>query len=87
MKEQQEHYMTCSVCGEPFDMRDLTQVLYHEVHKPVPVISHGKVIFIGTKFIEGAWMEDMNERGVEIRDKERIEDEIAWEEMMEGQRE
>ena len=49
MKEQQEHYMTCSVCGDPFDMRDLTQVLYHEVHKPVPVIKQGKAIFVGKK--------------------------------------
>ncbi|KKM74639.1 hypothetical protein LCGC14_1398440, partial [marine sediment metagenome] len=28
----------CAVCGKEFDPADLTQVVYHEVHRPVPII-------------------------------------------------
>ena len=30
--------MICRVCGEEFDLTDLTQVFYHESHRPVPVL-------------------------------------------------
>lgn len=30
--------ITCNVCGKKFDPADLTQVAYHEVHRPVPVV-------------------------------------------------
>ena len=29
-----EHTMNCGVCGKPFDMRDLDQVVAHEHHGP-----------------------------------------------------
>jgi hypothetical protein len=37
MEDIQEHLMTCHECGEQFDMRDLSQVFYHEEvnHKPI----------------------------------------------------
>jgi DNA repair exonuclease SbcCD ATPase subunit len=31
----EEHAMVCPACGKTFDMRDLTQVLAHQVHEPV----------------------------------------------------
>lgn len=32
-----EHYLTCAVCGQPFDLRDLGAVIHHEQaeHEPV----------------------------------------------------
>lgn len=29
----------CAVCGKKFDPADLTQVLYHMKHEPVPVLT------------------------------------------------
>ena len=37
-KKLGRHEMECRVCGEVFDMRDLTQVMVHEHHGPVPVV-------------------------------------------------
>lgn len=33
-----EHILTCVVCGQSFDMRDLAQLAYHEaeMHQPLP---------------------------------------------------
>jgi len=36
--DESEHFMNCGACGQAFDMRDLSQVFYHEEpdHKPLP---------------------------------------------------
>lgn len=34
--------MICRVCGKWFDICDLTQVIYHETHKPLEVIKNGE---------------------------------------------
>jgi hypothetical protein len=34
-REDQEHYMKCSVCDDYFDMRDLAEVVHHQ-HWPEP---------------------------------------------------
>jgi hypothetical protein len=41
--------MQCNVCGVEFDPADLTQVVYHETHRPIEAITdtRGKLI-IGT---------------------------------------
>lgn len=36
MKETDQ--IRCNVCNELFDPGDLTQVAYHEIHRPVPVL-------------------------------------------------
>ena len=42
-EKEKEHFMKCGICGQYFDMRDLTQVIYHEQipHRPVPVVPFG----------------------------------------------
>lgn len=42
MNERDDHIMKCRECNKLFDMRDLTQVMYHEVHRPVEVIDCSK---------------------------------------------
>jgi hypothetical protein len=37
-KEVDPHRITCTQCGNDYDPGDLTQVLYHQVHEPVPVL-------------------------------------------------
>jgi hypothetical protein len=32
-KHEAEHFMTCPVCGQPLDMRDLRQVFWHTAPK------------------------------------------------------
>ncbi len=36
--DEVEHFMNCGACGQSFDMRDLSEVFYHEEldHKPRP---------------------------------------------------
>lgn len=36
---EEDHFYTCSACGQAVDMRDLGDVFYHEEpgHKPKPV--------------------------------------------------
>ncbi len=34
--------MQCNVCGVEFDPADLTQVVYHETHRPTEVITNSK---------------------------------------------
>ena len=37
--KETEHFYTCKACGQAVDMRDLGQVLHHEMpgHEPLPV--------------------------------------------------
>jgi hypothetical protein len=30
MTQEHEHFMNCNFCGQPFDMRDISQVIAHE---------------------------------------------------------
>lgn len=37
MRDEQGHYITCGICGQSFDMRDLAAVIAHEKpgHGPI----------------------------------------------------
>ena len=40
--EEQEHFATCSECGEIFDRRSLDDVLFHHAdHKDRPDVQYG----------------------------------------------
>ena len=34
----EQHFTECGTCGDMFDMRDLTQVCFHETHRPMAVV-------------------------------------------------
>lgn len=34
--DEAEHFITCNRCGQAFDMRDLEQVIFHELEEHGP---------------------------------------------------
>ena len=45
-QQELNHFIPCGECGEPIDMRDLTQVAYHEDHLPVPVLEDVRGFYV-----------------------------------------